>query len=869
MSQHYYRDWTCKLWKNGAEVGARFRGPKVFRRAKTYELLPRDRVFAVDTESLSSQGKLTTVLTPIHFHDRGVMVETREGRGMLHELFAAVFARDGYLVKEEQPAYTKQRERRTRTTGADWRDGDRQSLDPVLSVWFNMPYDFGRLASDVPYILRSVAAGAPSYRIRISDRFELEVRRMHFGSAASFDWRIRDVQAKSIVRMLGLDLTGYWKTSLAKAARSLGVAEKIDIESQIEGVYEKVLESFTPEEWHLFKLYGLGDVQTTLELYHRTAELLTRIDPRVVRQTGVIPASAPGASAKIVFAKAFDCHPDRESWERYPTWADQMGARSYFGGRAFCRRSGVFRRMKTLDLKSAYPFQMALLPDPVTVRMCREHATRIDSSEAFLRAYRGRYGVLCVSGEGLDDEMPAFRAHDKENHGRLRYVAGPFQKQWVTIPELVIGVVRGALRIDVVHDGVTTNGSSESSFLRAGVKDFFAIKEDKSNEQALRDLAKLLANSLYGKLIEVVLQDYLIAERNPCLRFTEHARICEGIATLFASGGESDDFDALYWGESPEQIAKAQSFFRAVKVERLPHDKRGPEAVTAYVEALEFAGAPHEPGSYVSVAEFVRSHKAYKAGQFFMPLYASQVTGATSAMVGLMAHCLDAYQGDTDSVHCPLPEGAESLTELPGFARYFDLMAEAGYPSARKVNGVTVHGAAGIDSLGTWEEETPEPSIESLLVRPKVYSHAFAKPFKGGSKHKQAKHGFARFHTPAVDAKRREGSPIDLLGEGPTIPLEERAARGFRVSEGELHEAMRTLLLSGAYAYDARKAPRKLREAIRSGLPVGEFVPRAMRMTLAPDPNTWKDEHGFIHWAPAVRLEGAETRPARKGAKGT
>lgn len=837
-----YRDWTCKLWKGGAEIGAHFRGPDSFRRQKTHDLLARERVFAVDTESLTSHGRLTTVLTPVHFHDRGVLVETKDGRGMLDKLFAAVFARDGFAVLDEHPSFTKQREPRTRKSGATKRDGDRQTIEPVLSVWFNMPYDFGRLASDIPHILRSVAAGAPSYRVQISDRFELEVRRMIFGSAPSFDWRIRDVQAKSIVRMLGIDLTGYWKTSLARAAKSLGVAEKIDIESQIEGVYEKALETFTPEEWHLFKLYGLGDVKTTLELYHKTAELLTTIDAGVVRRTGVIPASAPGASAKIVFSKAFTCHPEIDAWHRYPTWADQMGARAYFGGRAFCKRPGIFTRMKTLDLKSAYPLQLALLPDPVTVKMSREHAARYATDAAFLRAYRGRYGVLCVSGESLDDRMPAFREHDATRSGRLRYVAGAFVKQWVTIPELVIGVVRGALRIDCVHDGVTMNGSPDKSFLRAGVADFFAIKEDVQNDQALRDMAKLLANSLYGKLIEVVLQDYLIAERIPCARFTAHAEVCEAIAALFASAGDPDNLEALYWGDTDAQRETARAFYDRCPLHMHTPDKRGAEAIAAYVEALEWAKVPQDPGGYVTINEFVRSHKAYKCGQYFMPLYAAQVTGATSAMVGLMADCLDAYQGDTDSVHCPLPEGATSLTDLPGYDRYFALMNEAGYPSPRLVNGVIEGGVPGIPSLGTWEEETSNASEESILVRPKVYTHCFpegTKDPKGKAvTFKQAKHGFARFHTDAIEQAARD----------PSIPREEREKRLTTLRASELHEGMRTLYQTGAYAYNARRSPRKLREAIRSGLPVGEFISRPMAMTLAPDPNTWRDNEGFVHW---------------------
>ena len=112
----------------------------------------------------------------------------------------------------------------------------------------------------------------------------------------------------------------------------------------------------------------------------------------------MIPPSAPGASARIVFAKAFDQHPGLKQWEMYPTWADQMGLDCYFGGRAFCTKPGIYSRMATLDLKSAYPFQMALLPDPVTVRMIEvspKDYSRLGKRAAkqFVQDWRGKYGV--------------------------------------------------------------------------------------------------------------------------------------------------------------------------------------------------------------------------------------------------------------------------------------------------------------------------------------------------------------------------------------------------------------------------------------------------------------------------------------------
>ena len=831
-----YRKCRFKLWKRGCLASVLFNGPISFRRVERSDLLSRDRILAVDTESLTKESALTTLLVPIHFHDTSETIETLDGKNMLALLFDALW-RKGYAVAEPRSSRTRQRAPRIDENGKSRRrDGDRQSIPIVLSVWFNLPYDFGRLVGDAhKHLLRSVVAGAESYRLRISERFELEVRKMHFGTAASFDWRIRDTLEKTIVHLVGIDLVGYWKTSLALAAKAVGVAEKIDIESVIDGVYEKPFESFTAEEWGLFKAYGIGDVKSTLDLYHATAELLTTIDARVVRKTGVIPPSAPGASARIMFAKAFDCHPDLPQWDRYEAWADQMGADAYFGGRVFAVQPGVHTRMATLDLKSAYPFQLSLLPDPVTVEM--ELISKISGFNP--DEWRGLYGVLYVSGESLDDIYPAFRIHDPERNGRLRYVAGPFENVAVTIPELVIGCLRGSLRIDTIHKGVVMKGSAEKSFLREGVKMFFDIKENQANAKALRDMAKLLANSSYGKLIEVQAHDYLLAETFPMPRFAAHEQVCASLAEIFAAcGPHPDASDSLYWGVEEAQIALAKSSYLA------DHDgyegsleDKGAVAVGWYVQALTLARveiASEKEGELCSIAQYMQSFRSFKAGQFFMPLYASQITGATSAMVGLMASCLRALQGDTDSVHVKLPEGVKRITEMPGYDRYFEIMKRSGYSSPKEAK-----------KLGSWEEETPEPSVESLLARTKLYSHKFA-----DGTYKQAQHGISKFHSPEIEAvlKGRPYSDLATRGLVHGASREERGALAKAVRASALHEAVRALIETGKFSYDAKRSPRKLREAVARGLVVGEFISRPMDLVLAGDPNTWRDDLGRVHW---------------------
>jgi len=802
-----------RIVKRGVRIKALLEGGQdgrfEFRPAQEYEPIEPERVFAVDSESLTAGGQLRTLLTTLRFHDSDKAIETPDGRDMLEKLCATVCARFG--IKAGHPSDTKQRPRRRRPGSRRSRDGRKKTIPPVLSVWFNLAYDFGRLASDRHEVLRSVLAGADSYRVRISARYELEVSRMNFGSSSSFEWFIRDLHEKTIVRLLGIDLTGYWKTSLASAAKALGIVEKVDLEKMFgtkpEEFFRRHRESFSAEEWRLFRdEYALGDVETTLELYHRTVDLLRTVDARVVRRTGVIPPSAPGAAARIVFAGAFDAHPELRKecggpgcWERAPQWADQMGCDSYFGGNVFSTAPGVHSRMISLDIKSAYPYALACLPDPVTARY--EYIKERNGFD--VREWRGLFGVLYIDGEGLDDLHPPFRQHDAERK-RLRYVSGVFEDRAVTIPEIVMGVLSGALRVDRIRRGVVMHGAPEKSFLRSGMVKFFGIKNDPTREKPLRDMAKLLANATYGKLVEVNASDYSLAEDLPIPRFLEGAKVASTLARIYAENGADELGPDDYAGEGIQQADQVRRIF-AENMRGLPEEDRGGNAILAYVDALRAAGVEASK-ELVSVGDFMRANTRYRCGQYFMPLCASLVTGLTSATVRLLARCLGALQGDTDSVHVVLPEGAACRADqpaselgLPGWDRFERLLADAGY--GQRVPEVP--------ELGQWFCESPGPSVESVLARPKVYSHLFA----DGSL-KQAKHGFSKW----PDSKR------------------------------ELHTMLRHFTLKGSATYTTKPAPRKLRAAGLTDQQVGEFIANEVTLVLAPDPNTWRDEHGNVRW---------------------
>jgi len=785
------------LYKRGERVEVTFTGSDRHRAPGEYAPLPADRIVGVDTESLRRGGELATVLVPLHFSTGAETIEVlRDGPGALDLMLSAVCGR--YSVPEEAPSRHTQRE-----LGPDRRrDGRRESIDPVLLVFFNLPYDVGRLCSDHRQLLRALASGADTYRVDVGER-QVEVARMILGAGSSFEWFARETDADGlprITRMLGIDCHGYWKSSLREACRALGVSEKLDHPID----FGRDADDLSPEEWGDFIRYAAGDAQSTAELYEATVALLRAVDRRVVRRTGIVPPSAPGAAARIAFAKAADLHPDKSTWRRYPAWADQLGCDAYRGGRALCARPGQHADARVWDIKSAYPYVMTQLPDPVTVQ-CERVNPRIGFDP---QDYHGQFGVLVIDGEGLDPVYPALRCHDDVT-GRLRGVYGKFSGLAATIPEVVVGVTDGSLRVDRVLDGVVMHGDSERSFLRAAMLDFFAIKDDPANDPALQTMAKLLANSTYGKLVEVQCNQHWIDSDVMCPDFKDLDDAAMVLARLYAEC-PADDYD--------ERAAQT--------IERWGNHVVACEELLC----LGCGGEPVGTGPAIPLRARMGGHRRYECGQYFMPLYGAQITGLTSASLGLMARCAEAVQGDTDSVHV-LGEHKYA------FGRFHEVMRMAGYPWPTS-------------GLGRWTLETPDASEESLCARVKLYSHRMPDTDEirairdqmsscedeherlrlriryDGLKYKQAKHGFSKYPGAAED----------------------------------LHEAIRDIVEGRPHSYQSRPSPRKIREALIRDLPVGEFVSRPVTVQAGTDPNT-RIDGGVCYWNPI----GPESRYNYKG----
>jgi hypothetical protein len=815
------------LWKHGELQHVECKPSPVFKVQKEIPtLLDEGRIFSEDTESThvsETPGTLSLVLDSIQlgFQDETVLLERVSSPDLV--IAKLEILADRFAVPMAKPSWTKQRKKRLGTNRRLVRDGRRQAVPLSAAIFFNASYDITREFSRIEQ-LRAIHAGVDSYKMRISPRWEIEWLRYIDGSATQFDWIVRDYVGRRVMRIVGLDLTGYWKTSLQKASTTMGGKGKIPIEDLVPDVHERDYASFTPTELMYRREYAKGDAEVTLRLYHATADTLCRIDSRVIRKNGLIPFSAPGAAARMMFAKVAECHPDIESWPKPPVWADQDGADVYLGARAFAAVVGSHVGCRSDDLKSAYPAATSLLPDPVSVSY-----RRIPPGPFDLERWRGRFGAIRISGVGLDPVYPALRRHEGD---RLRYLVGSFREQIVTIPEVVMGVARGALRVDEVHGGTWLDGDPSTSFMRRFMVDVFRIKEEhsKNGRTPMGELAKLLLCSAYGKLIEVQTSEIMLEAAFPVpdVRSLPECRLIISSmirCALLERGAQLNPEDVWLGSASiearPRREANEAVFQRRLRRARADEDHPwfGLGALEAYCSTLRDMFGPLP---LVPLRDLARSARRYRAGTYFLPLFAAQITGFVAGQLGVRASCVRALCGDTDSVHF-IPNSA-----TPGnVRRYFQIMADAGYQAPRLDRPDTLIAET---SLGIWADDMPSPSTESYIVRPKRYSHKYWDPEKERWRYKQAVHGFSRFTSPEAEAEKDR----------------DRAAELRQIAA---HDVMRRMIAGeDVVSFRQRRAPRKGREAVRTNELVGEFSAKDVFLKNDPVPGTTMGDDGVVRW---------------------
>lgn len=609
----------------------------VFKLPKIYERLSADRIIGLDTESFQNRdygaewrkrlarydGGLRTNLIPLDFADpsRNVVLETREYEHPITPVLRHLWS---LADPELYPSWTKQRPKRERTDG-NHRDGRRQWVEPVVLIMFNLGYDLGRLVRNHPQFRRAITSTMDSIKVQI-DEFEIEVAQLTpSGTAASFEFYVR--YDGKIMRLIGRDAWAYIKSTLDEAAECFLNEQKDELDK---ATFNRLWEELTESELARLKEYAAKDARLTRELYEMLITLLTSIDKHVICKNGILPKSAAGAAAKMMFSMA-----SREEWSRPPHYTMEMGALAYSGGRVFNRMQGYYENINVFDVDSMHMFNMAQLPDPCTCEYID-----IEPGVYNHKQWRGQYGVMLIDGEGLDQYYPALRDHDEKNQ-RPRYIYGSFPKILATIPEIVIGVESGRLRVDHVYGGIWMKGSSKDSFLRRFALKMYDLKQQYAKGTPMYILAKLLGNAAAGKLAEV-LMDRPFIETSSCgvmlpdVPQVRSKQFYKQLQEVYIQGGENGLENSL--GELTKQYPDAKKT--------------------------------------ISVREVIEHNipNIGKAGAYYLPMHASQITGMASARLGLAAACTNAISGHTDSLFV-IGDQSE------GFKKFHEIERAAGYES--------------------------------------------------------------------------------------------------------------------------------------------------------------------------------------------
>ena len=722
-----------------------------FSKLKSHDALDPNRVLGLDTESFLYRGKLTTMTVQVETYQRSILLETHN-QFPLAALLQILM--DQWGEKEEGPSQTKQRPRRPHKNGY-YRDGRRQTITPLLLVFYNMEYDLGRLAfsTDENPFWRYLKRGSDTQRFMLTDTLELEMASCQpFGSAPHFEAFVREVsptkipgQPRRIIRLIGRDLWGYWKYGLdatAKALASYNVTQKIDLGDE-KALFEKDWMDFTEEEKARIITYAQTDAKVTREIYLATVELLKSIDgvgEWMMNAQGVLPPSAPALAAKIMFQFASE-----DAWERPDPIAEQWSLDAYSGGRCFNLKQGNVQNINVFDITSAYPFAMSILPDPCTAEV--EWFSTVKFS---LTKFRGQFGVVEISADETNASYPSIRG--RLNTGHIQYYYGHIDHQRTTIPEMMLGIVSGRLTNLTIHGGFIIHGSPEQSFLREYVHKFYTLKEASEKDSPVYLMAKLFINSPYGKLIEIIdARNVLLESAELMYIIPKFPKTVEPTITNAYIQGGLDNVDAV---------------------------------VADILDVI--------PSNGVTTLGEIMDGTDVKAGRYFLPTWAAQVTGFISAYMGCAALAAKALQGDTDSI---FTDSTNWQTAFQGW------MNQAGYPAPN-------HG------LGAWTLEIENAS--GMLLGIKQYF------LEAGNKIKAAHHAIT-----------------DIPGHTRT----ERMA--------VLKGLFETMLATGECWYAPSKSPRKLKVALAQGKIPGEFIangdPRLVNGILVPHRHIQlKDDHRMV-----------------------
>ncbi len=174
---------------------------------------------------------------------------------------------------------------------------------------------------------------------------------------------------------------------------------------------------------------------------------------------------------------------------KLPSTVYKKFMKSYYGGRFEITKKGFVNHISMYDIKSAYPFAMATMPiltaHPITKRVTSLHDN----------ALYGSYKINVDIQEDYISSLP------KRSHV-VYFPVGKFNEYWtdkITLQSLL----NRNVNVNII-EGIELYDEDSTEFLNEHILKLFNIKENPNEPKPVRDAAKIILNSLYGKFIQLI-----------------------------------------------------------------------------------------------------------------------------------------------------------------------------------------------------------------------------------------------------------------------------------------------------------------------------------------------------------------------------
>lgn len=328
-----------------------------------------------------------------------------------------------------------------------------------LIYGFNLSYEFTQLFHDFSAEAKDADDFYFEYATPDGAEYRIDVYK-----AKRYFMTIRNLSTK--VRIRFLDAHAFFSTSLDKAARMLGIGEKLDKPP-----------AFRRKDWQskTFQEYARRDAYITRLLGERIIDMHEAYDVATT-------ISAPHF-ASSVFRRRFLTTEIPEIVEHL----EQYGLTSYHGGKNGYYLDGPaeFPTINAYDIRSAYPEAMRALPNPESARFVPtgKYQPETHSIWKAVIAYDPCVfrGVQWPDGSWIT------------NGGRITIHATGY--------EIDAMLERGEARI--IHAAGYIMQGEQGGPLTDYVDRFYAMKQT-TDDDTTRVTAKLFLNSLYGKFFQKV-----------------------------------------------------------------------------------------------------------------------------------------------------------------------------------------------------------------------------------------------------------------------------------------------------------------------------------------------------------------------------